>query len=98
MNVFWMVISLIVGAALGAFHFGGLWITVQRLRVTRQPALLMLTSFIVRMGIVLLGFYIVVVGGLPRLIVCVAGFLFARTVLVRRLGDLHQVSSQPAQV
>lgn len=96
MNTTWIIVSLAIGAVLGAIYFAGLWITVRRLAITRQPALLMLVSFIGRVAVVLLGFYFVTDGRWERLIACLAGFLLARTLLIRRLHDVGQDSGFPA--
>ena len=47
----------VVGAALGVVFFGGLWLTLKRLSVTRHPYLLTLSSAIMRLAIVLCGIW-----------------------------------------
>ena len=99
MNTVWIIVALAIGAVLGAFYFGGLWITVRRVAIARQPALLLFASFLVRAGIVLFGFYFVMDGRWERLVACMAGFLLARTLLIRRLrdvGDSSTPSTSPA--
>jgi F1F0 ATPase subunit 2 len=88
-----LFLMLITGMALGLFYFGGLWLTVQHLPQTRRPGLLSLTSLIIRLGLTLAAFYLVMAGRWERLLACLAGFLLIRLVLVRRLGT---VSSQSA--
>jgi hypothetical protein len=39
---------------------------------------------VVRAGVSLVGFYVVLGGGAARLMVCLLGFFVARTILVRR--------------
>ncbi len=95
MNTVWIIVSLVTGTVLGTLYFGGLWITVRRLAVTRQPALLTLVSFVVRAAVVLLGFYFVMGGRWERLVACLAGFLLARTLFIRRLRDVEQDSGVP---
>lgn len=80
------LLALVAGAALGVFYFGGLWWTTQRIIAASNPALLAFASFVVRTVVTLAGFYLVAGGQWVRLIVCLAGFLLARTVLVRRWG------------
>jgi F1F0 ATPase subunit 2 len=86
-----LVLALMAGLALGLWYFGGLWLTVQRLPGARNPGFLSLVSLIIRLSLTLAGFYLVMAGRWERLLVCLAGFLLMRTVLVRRLGP---VSSQ----
>ena len=85
MNIFWIIVSLVMGALLGAFHFGALWVTVRRLPTAEQPEVLMMLSFLIRAGGVLLGLYLFAGANVERLLLCLIGFIIARTVLVRYL-------------
>jgi F1F0 ATPase subunit 2 len=78
----WIIPAFLAGIALGALYFGGLWLTVQRLRVVRRPGTLLLVSFVVRTALVLAGFYLVMGGQWERLVACVVGFVIARFVSV----------------
>ena len=93
MNTAWVLVALAIGAILGSLYFGGLWLTVRKLSTAQQPALLLLASFVVRAALVLFGFYFVMDGRWEPLASCLAGFLLARTFLIRRLGD---VAERPA--
>lgn len=88
-----LVLAFAAGLGLGLFYFGGLWLTVQRLPRSRHPGLLTLGSLIVRLGVTLPGFYLVMAGRWERLLVCLAGFLVVRLVLVRRLGPVSTPSA-----
>ena len=101
MNTTWIIGSVVIGSVLGVFYFGGLWLTVRRVATDEQPALLLFVSFLVRSGVVLSGFYFVTDGRWERLVACLAGFLAARTLLIRRLRDVEEgstVSTSPANV
>jgi F1F0 ATPase subunit 2 len=78
-----LVPSLIGGLALGAFYFGGLWLTVRRLPDSRRPALLALGSLAGRLGVTLLGMYLVTGGQWARIGVCLLGILVMRTILMQ---------------
>jgi F1F0 ATPase subunit 2 len=78
-----------VGVGVGVVYFGGLWLTVRRLPDARRPALLLLGSVVGRTVLTLLGFYLVMGARWERLLACLAGFILARMVLVRRLGPPH---------
>jgi len=80
-----LVFAFLGGAGLGIFYFAGLWWTVQKLLSARSPALLSLGSFAVRTAVVLTGFYFIMGGQWERLLACLAGFMTARIVLLRRL-------------
>jgi F1F0 ATPase subunit 2 len=76
--------ALLAGLVLGVFYFGGLWLTVQRLSQARQPALLALGSLAGRLGVTMLGVYLVTGGQWAKIGVCLLGFFVMRTILVRR--------------
>lgn len=78
----WIAMAFLAGIALGALYFGGLWLTVQRLRIVRRPGTLLLVSFAVRSVLVLAGFYLVMGGQWERLVACVVGFIIARLISV----------------
>ena len=74
------------GLVLGAFNFIALWRTVKRLPDTPSPLRLMLGSFVLRMAVVLPGFYFVMGGEWKRLATALIGFILMRMILTRRLG------------
>jgi F1F0 ATPase subunit 2 len=80
----WLGLALLAGMVLGALYFGGLWWTVQRLTSARHPGLLFLASFIGRTAVTLAGFFLIAGGRWQRLLACLAGFVLARFLLVRR--------------
>jgi F1F0 ATPase subunit 2 len=96
-EVLLFVLALAVGAGLGIIYFGGLWLTVKRLPTARRPVLLTLLSFAGRLGVVLMGFYLIMDGHWERLIVCLLAFLAVRAILVRRWGPDRTSLSVPAK-
>ncbi|MDA3832667.1 MAG: ATP synthase subunit I [Spirochaetales bacterium] len=81
-----LITAFAAGIGLGAFYFGGLWLTVQRLSKVRRPALLSMCSLFGRLGITVFGFYLIMDGHWERMIVCMIGFLVMRGILVRHWG------------
>ncbi|MBN1312326.1 MAG: ATP synthase subunit I [Anaerolineae bacterium] len=79
-----LVPAVIAGVALGAFYFGGLWLTVQQLTKTRRPVLLALGSLVIRLGMTLLGIFLVTGGEWVKIGICLLGFFAMRTILVHR--------------
>lgn len=77
-----LAIAGLAGVALGFFFFGGLWLTVRALPKSQSPGLLMLGSFVVRVGVTVAGFYFVMGDRWERVLACMVGFLVARTILV----------------
>lgn len=87
-----LVLAGFAGAALGAFYFGGLWWTVRKSLAASQPALWVLGSLLLRMGVTMSGFYGVSGGDWQRLLGCLAGFVMARLIVTRltRLSPENQ--------
>ena len=77
-----MILAFFAGIALGIIFFGGLWFTVKKIVRAKIPALWVLGSFIVRVGIVLPGFYFIGAGNWQRLIICLIGFIAARFIVI----------------
>ncbi len=77
-----MIATFVGGIALGIIFFGGLWFTVKKLITAKIPALWMLGSFIVRVGIVLTGFYFISSGNWQRVVICLIGFIAARFIVI----------------
>jgi F1F0 ATPase subunit 2 len=77
-----LFLSASAGLMLGGIFFGGLWWTVRNGINAKQPGLWFLGSMIVRMTIVMAGFYIVGGGQWDRLLSCLLGFIAARSMVV----------------
>lgn len=78
-----MILAFIAGLALGIFFFGGLWVTVKKAVTAKTPAIWFLGSFILRVSVVMLGFYYISPGGWQRLIFSLIGFNIARFVVTQ---------------
>lgn len=83
-EVMMVIVSLLAGAALGAFYFGGLAWTVTRGIASKRPATWFLGSFVSRTAVVLTGFYLAGDGDWLRLLICLLGFVIARSAVTRR--------------
>ena len=95
-----LALAWLAGGALGAIFFGGLWWTVRKGVSSSRPALWFLGSGLLRMSIVLAGFYFVSGGQWKRLLACLVGFFIARVVvtwLTRASGDTPNLPSQEAR-
>ena len=78
-----LVMALAAGLLLGAIFFGGLWWTVRKGVSSKHPPLWFLGSLLLRMSLVLVGFYLVGRGDWQRLVACLLGFMIARFCVVR---------------
>ncbi len=84
--------SLGAGVLLGSIFFGGLWWTVRKCVSSKQPALWVFGSVLLRMSAVLAGFYFIGRGHWERLLVCLLGFVMARVFVTR----LSRAAEKPA--
>jgi len=82
-EVLTLFLACFAGLLLGGIYFGGLWWTVRNGVTARHPALLFLGSMIVRMTIILTGFFFISGGQWQRLLICLAGFIAARSIAIR---------------
>jgi F1F0 ATPase subunit 2 len=91
-DILYMILSFIAGLLLGTLFFGGLWFTVKKMVNAKVPALWVISSFVFRVGIVLVGFYYISLGNWQRLVICLLGFIIARFVVVhftKQKNHLH---------
>jgi F1F0 ATPase subunit 2 len=84
------------GVLLGAFFFGGLWWTVKKGLSAARPALWFAASLVLRMAVVLIGFYLVFAGHWERLLLCLLGFLMARLLMTRLARPRGDIQARPA--
>ena len=78
------IIAIPFGFGLGSLYFWGLWQTTQQLTVTNSPLRLFLVSYVVRLILAGFVFYWIAKGGWLSVLLCLAGFLTARSLLIRR--------------
>ena len=92
-------IAFLTGMIIGIFYFGGLWLTVQQLPVTKNPYRLIFCSFLFRLGISMFGLYLIV-GGNPKLYNVISllagclGFLMVRTIMILFIQPRSKTSSR----
>lgn len=76
------VLLLAAGFVLGMLFFGGLWLTVKKSLSAKNSAWLIFGSFVVRMAIVLSGFYYVSQFGWQAMLFGMLGFIMARFMVM----------------
>lgn len=77
------VLALLAGALLGVFFFAGLWWTVCQLEASQHIALLFLGSLLIRTGIVIVGFYLILGDDWQQLLVGLLGFFIIRLITMQ---------------
>ncbi|MGV8935069.1 MAG: ATP synthase subunit I [Gallionellaceae bacterium] len=93
-NFLSLLLAVLAGLLLGAIFFGGLWWTVRKGMTSAHPALLFFSSMLLRMSIVLLGFYFILGDNWLRLLAGLCGFFVARLFVIR----LTRVTLQPFEL
>lgn len=88
--------ALVAGVLLGGIFFCGLWWTVHQGVSSKRVALWFLGSMLLRMCVVLLGFYFVSGGDWKRLLAALIGFIVARLIVIR-FTRISEQSGQLAQ-
>ena len=76
-----LALVFLFGMLLGTFFFGGLWFTVKKGLESQHPALWFIGSFLVRVGVTVVGFYAVSQHHWERAVICLVGFLVARVIV-----------------
>jgi len=96
---FILALALAAGLLLGAMFFGGLWWTVGRGMSSKQPAFWFFGSLLLRMSVVLAGFYFIGRAHWERLVACLLGFIIARLIVTRltRVPQEIRACPQPEQ-
>jgi F1F0 ATPase subunit 2 len=96
-----LVISLsaaLIGAALGLFYFGALWLTVRTISAKQHPILLTMGSLLGRLAVAVVTFVLIARwGGWIAVLAGLAGFILIRVVLVRRWGLPFQQKRVPQE-
>ena len=79
------VLAFGVGIILGLLFFGGLYITVQKMETMKNPGLLMILSFMARMGVLVIAFYFISKVGYKEVLSALAGVILTRFVMTFRM-------------
>lgn len=78
-----LVLTPFAGMLIGAMYFGGLWWTVRKGLASARPAQWFIFSLLLRLGLILLGFYFVAGNDWKKLLACLFGVIVARIIVVR---------------
>jgi F1F0 ATPase subunit 2 len=77
-----MILAFISGFVLGVIFFGGLWFTVKKAVASKNTALWIAGSSIIRIAIVLTGIYYIAEGSWQKMVLCMVGFIVARFMVI----------------
>ncbi|UAM98167.1 ATP synthase subunit I [Polaribacter litorisediminis] len=76
-----MILIFLAGVILGITFYGGLWFTVKKSITAKRPTMLFLSSFFIRIGITVIGFYLIGGHNWQYFLGCLLGFIVARFVV-----------------
>ena len=79
-----LVPAFLEGFLLGVFFFGGLWWTVRKGIQSERVAFYFIASMLLRTGVVMLGFYLLMGESWLKMLVGLLGFSLARMIVLRR--------------
>ncbi len=82
-----LMLAGFAGLLLGAIFFGGLWWTVRMGMASARPAVWFFVSLLLRLGLVIAGFYFVGQDDWRRWVACLFGLITAR-ILISRLTEI----------
>jgi F1F0 ATPase subunit 2 len=88
-----LVLAAVAGLGLGLLLYGGLYFTVTRGLNSQCPALWFVGSLLMRMSLVLTGFYYISGGDWQRLIACLAGLVV--TGIIFQVWQNNKNSAKP---
>jgi F1F0 ATPase subunit 2 len=81
-----LLLEFMAGIVLGVIYFGGLWLTVRNLGKTRNPAFIVMSSFVIRTLLIVAALYAITSARWDHLVAAVAGFIVSRVILTRYLA------------
>ena len=79
------LLALVGGGLAGVFFFGGLWWTLRVGADPRRSALIWPVSLVCRVALVVGAFWLLAGNHWGRLLLCLVGFVVARSIVVRRV-------------
>jgi F1F0 ATPase subunit 2 len=92
-----LVPALSAGILIGILFFGGLCFTIRKGLSSEHPALWFFSSWLLRMTLVVGGFYLIAAGQLGKLLACTAGFFTARFIVKIFMNDLEKTHNQTSE-
>lgn len=89
-DLFNLILPLSGGILLGFIFFGGLWLTVSKSIMAKNPAIWFFVSMVLRAGIVLIGFYFIGGDQLESFLACLVGFVIARLIMTQKINRIRE--------
>lgn len=88
------MLPFIVGTILGAIYFGGLYFTTQKIGEVEKPTLLIVLSFILRMGLLILTFFYLSKGGYKDMLIALVALIIVRFIMTHSINKNEPESAK----
>lgn len=76
------MLEFFIGIILGILFFGGLYLTVGKLNEVKNPSLLVIFSFIIRMAILLGGLFYLSKKGYQAILLALVGIVLVKFIMI----------------
>lgn len=76
------MLEFFIGIILGILFFGGLYLTVGKLNEVKNPSLLVIFSFIIRMAILLGGLFYLSKKGYQAILLALLGIVLVKFIMI----------------
>ena len=77
-----MIVRFIGGILLGIIFFGGLYWSIKQLSKAKYPAILMSISALVRMGVLIVGIYLLSDNNIKNILSILLGVILVKIVMI----------------
>lgn len=82
-EVSFLTFTFVAGIMVGGFFFGGLWWSTKKAVLSKKPVVWFMGSLLVRLSVTITAFYFISQNHWERMLVCLLGFVVARTIVMR---------------
>lgn len=87
-----MFVSFLFGILIGIVYFGGLYYSTQKFKDVKSPSLFMILSFIIRMAILIAGFYYLSKTGYKNVLIALIGVILVRFIMIFKIKNYSSKS------
>ncbi len=88
------MIELFIGIILGIIFFGGLYLTVKKINQVKNPSVLFISSFIIRIALLLGGLYYISKKGYLGVLFALVGIILVKFVMIFIINKPNEKSTK----
>lgn len=82
-----MFISFLFGFLIGIVYFGGLYYSTRKFKDVKNPAIFMFLSFIIRMAVLIAGFYYLAKIDYKNVLIGLIGVILVRFIMIFKVKN-----------